>query len=90
MASSGYAASDAALSSLNKELRPKLSSSALITASTDPDWEEYARWSAYNSPIPGAVVSPASEQDVAVIVCSIPRLSTFVCRVNQEDNPLTI
>ncbi|EGD87582.1 uncharacterized protein TERG_03829 [Trichophyton rubrum CBS 118892] len=68
MASSGYAASDAALSSLNKELRPKLSSSALITASTDPDWEEYARWSAYNSPIPGAVVSPASEQDVAVIV----------------------
>ncbi|EFR03561.1 FAD binding domain-containing protein [Nannizzia gypsea CBS 118893] len=68
MPSSGSAALDVFFISLKDELAPKLSSSALITVPTDPEEKGYTRWSEYNAPTPGAIVTPATEQDVAAIV----------------------
>ncbi|PWY88286.1 FAD binding domain-containing protein [Aspergillus heteromorphus CBS 117.55] len=50
---------------LSRELGLRLSQSASITT-----WsaEEYPRFSEYGAPRPGAVVTPATEQDVAIIV----------------------
>ncbi|EEQ31208.1 hypothetical protein McanMca71_006782 [Microsporum canis] len=67
MASSSPAA--LSLGPLRDELRLRLSSSASITASTDVDERLYnTRWSEYNAPTPGVVVTPDTEEDVAITV----------------------
>lgn len=54
------------LAEVCEELGPQLSKSAVISA-----WDatRYERWIKSNAPTPGVVVTPATEQDVAAIVC---------------------
>ncbi|KAJ5116051.1 hypothetical protein N7456_000399 [Penicillium angulare] len=63
----GFAYAAAALSPahVNRDLRSFLSSSAVIDGYNAT---AYARWSNFDAPHPGVVISPGSEQDVATIV----------------------
>jgi hypothetical protein len=50
---------------LDRELAPLLSSPGLISQLAPP------RWSSFDAPTPGAVVSVETELDVAITVCTI-------------------